>query len=461
MEDNLTKKYGLLTAVAMVVGIVIGSGVFFKAEAVLRATGGNIVIGIFAWLAVGLIMIICSCTFAVLASRYEKVNGIVDYAETSLGKRYGYIVGWFMIMIYYPSLASVLAWLCARYLCILLDWDIAGGSCMSTAFFFLCLAYTINALAPIIAGKLQVATTVVKLVPLIMMAIFGTVYGLVSGVMSDNFNTVLSTEEISSAIADYRPSPNPLLSSIVSVAFAYEGWIITTSINAELKDSKKNLPIALISGSLIVVTIYTLYYIGISGGIDKLELIASGQKGVLHAFSAVFGNMGAKLLTVFIIISCFGTLNGVMLACTRGMYSVAVRGEGIKPKVFSRTDKSTGMPGNSAVFGLFISAVWLVYFYGANVCETPWFGSFGFDSSELPIITLYAIYIPIFFTMMLREKDLGFAKRFLLPMMSIAGCIFMVWSAVVSHKMQSLYYIILFLIVMGVGFIFEHPKNKP
>jgi len=89
MQNQPTKKYGLFTAIAMVVGIVIGSGVFFKAEAVLRATGGDMVTGVFAWLIVGLVMLICSYTFSVLANKYEKVNGIVDYAEVALGKKYG------------------------------------------------------------------------------------------------------------------------------------------------------------------------------------------------------------------------------------------------------------------------------------------------------------------------------------------------------------------------------------
>ena len=103
MDQQLTKKYGLLTAIAMVVGIVIGSGVFFKAEKVLTATGGDLPLGILAWVIGGVIMISCAYTFAVMATRYEYVNGIVDYAEATMGKSYGYYVGWFMTMIYYPK----------------------------------------------------------------------------------------------------------------------------------------------------------------------------------------------------------------------------------------------------------------------------------------------------------------------------------------------------------------------
>lgn len=84
MGSGLQKKYGLLTAIAMVVGIVIGSGVFFKAEKVLTATGGNLPQGILAWILGGIIMIVCAYVFVTLATRYEKVNGLVDYAEATL-----------------------------------------------------------------------------------------------------------------------------------------------------------------------------------------------------------------------------------------------------------------------------------------------------------------------------------------------------------------------------------------
>ncbi|MDD3537810.1 MAG: amino acid permease, partial [Eubacteriales bacterium] len=106
--ETLQKKYGLITATAMVVGIVIGSGVFFKAEKILTATGGNLSVGILAWVIGGVIMIVCAYNFAVMATKYEKVSGIVDYAEATLGTKYGYFVGWFMATIYYPTLVSVL-----------------------------------------------------------------------------------------------------------------------------------------------------------------------------------------------------------------------------------------------------------------------------------------------------------------------------------------------------------------
>ena len=90
MENKLEKKYGLFTAICMVVGIVVGSGVFFKAQVILQKTGGDMPLGVLAWLIGGAIMIVCILAFSAMAQKYEMVNGIVDYAEAIVGKRDGY-----------------------------------------------------------------------------------------------------------------------------------------------------------------------------------------------------------------------------------------------------------------------------------------------------------------------------------------------------------------------------------
>jgi APA family basic amino acid/polyamine antiporter len=445
METALTKKYGLFTAIAMVVGIVIGSGVFFKAEAVLKATGGNMPLGIAAWSIVGLIMIVCSYTFAIMATKYERVNGVVDYAEAAVGEKYGYYVGWFMAVIYNPTITSVLAWVSARYTCVLLGWDITGGSCMTIACFYLIGSYAVNALSPVMAGKFQVATTIIKLIPLTLMAVAGTVIGLLNGLTISNFTRVVD--------ADIGIGGG-LFASVVAVAFAYEGWIIATSINSELIDAKRNLPKALIWGSLIVVFVYICYYIGLAGAVSTEALMASGEAGAKMAFQNIFGSVGGSLIFVFVIISCLGTLNGLMVGCTRGLYSLAARNKGPLPEIFKQVDKVTNMPTNSSVFGLLLCAFWLLYFYGANLTK-PWFGPFVFDTSELPIVTLYGAYIPIFLLLMKKEKTLPPFKRYVMPILSVLGCIFMVVAACLAHGLAVVYYLIVFVAIMLIGVYYQ------
>ena len=86
MNNKLERKYGLFTAICMVVGIVIGSGVFFKAQTILQITNGDMPLGVIAWLIGGAIMLACILTFAGMSQKYEKVNGIVDYAEATVGQ---------------------------------------------------------------------------------------------------------------------------------------------------------------------------------------------------------------------------------------------------------------------------------------------------------------------------------------------------------------------------------------
>ena len=448
MENELRKKYGLFTAISMVIGIVIGSGVFFKAEKVLKETNGNIPLGIVAWGAVGLIMIICSFAFATMATRHEKINGVVDYADVLVGRRYGYFVGWFMASIYQPTLTSVLAWVSARYTCVLLNWDITGGSAMVIACFYLIAIYALNALSPVLAGRFQVTTTVVKLIPLALMAVAGTIAGLTNGMTVQNF-TAVSQGTVNAG--------GGLFSAVVAVAFAYEGWIIATSINSEIRDSKKNLPRALTLGAVIVVVVYILYYIGLAGAVPAAELMTNGQAGAKLAFQNVFGQVAGTLIFVFIIISCLGTLNGLMVGTTRALYSLAVRGYGPKPGALKHVDPTTNMPANSAIVGLLLCAFWLLYFYGANL-TAPWFGPVSFDTSELPIVTLYAGYIPILLMMIRKESGLSTFRRYVVPIMAVLSCVFMVVAACLAHQMAVVYYLLVFVVIMAIGIWFMPKK---
>ncbi len=450
-NKGLSKKYGLLTAITMVVGIVIGSGIFYKTETILETTGGNVPVGLLSILICGAVMLICANTFAGMSMKYEKVNGVVDYAEVTCGPGYAYGIGWFLTVVYYPSITSVLAWVSARFFAELCGFDnpVTGPNTMLLAGFFLILSYTLNTLSPKLAGKFQVSATFIKLVPLVLMAIIGTVVGIFNGNVQSNIESITKVPQGSSFMG-------MCFSAIVAMAFAYEGWIIATSINSEIKNAKKNLPIALNLGSIIVVAIYALYYVGVTGGASVDELIESGST---VAFQNIFGTAIGKVLTAFIVVSCLGTLNGLMLGVTRGMFSLGMRNHGPAPKAMKEVSETTGMPSNSAIIGLLVSAVWLVYFYGANLVSKSWFGIFTFDSSEITIVTLYALYIPIFISIMKNEKGFSVRYRYVMPALSILCSAFMVFAAIYKFRMAVVYFLIVFVIVMAIGYMFYDPKK--
>ena len=490
MKNELQKRYGLFTAICLVVGTVIGSGVFFKAQDVLNETNGDLPTGVLAWVIGGAVMLACILAFAIMATKYEKVNGVVDYADVLVGPKYGYLIGWFMTIIYYPAMAGTLAWVSARYFLVFItninpDLPIRvsvgnGGALWSPetillAFIFLVMCYTINSLSPRIAGYFQVSCTVIKLIPLLMVMIGGVIYGLLAsdGMLMENFKTVAE-------VAKSDMQSNPLFAAVVTTTFAYEGWIIATSINAELKNAKRNLPIALLVGGAVIATVYIIYYIGVAGGAPKQELM---QNGSTVAFTNIYGKSLGLMLDAFVVVSCVGTLNGLMMATSRGVYSLAARDRGPNPRMFHQVDKHTNMPNNSAVIGLLVSALWLAYFYLGNLSAEPsaFLGMFVFDSSELPIVTMYPLYLPIFFMFMVKSKEETFVRRFVVPILASAASVFVVFAAVYSHGIQPylaakeagkgfscpvLFYLVVFAVIMFIGMLYsgerkvEHPNKK-
>lgn len=441
---ELKQKYGLLTAIAMVVGITIGSGVFFKADNVLVATGGNLGLAIIAWVIGGAIMIVGGYTFSLVANRVSKVNGLVDYVEAGYGKKAGYMIGWFQTLIYYPILTGVLAWVAALYTDGLLGLD--GKAVWYITILFLVLVFMMNYLSPILAGKFQVSTTLVKLVPLVLVAIGGIIVGLINGVTVENFQVAATVVGDNFGLG----------AAVLSTAFAYEGWVIATSINAELKDSKRDLPKALFFGSLIVVAVYILYYLGLSGVIENQIFVEQGDHAVTLAVQQLFGHFAGSVLVVFVIISCLGTLNGLTMATSRGMYSLAYRDMGPKPELFRQINEKSNAPEASTIFGFILTCLWLIVWF-ANF--QGWFGEGRFlDTSELPIAMLYVSYIFVYIWVMRTFKDLKPLKRFVIPALATIGAIYIILAAV--QKDLFIVFFVVMVLIMGVGYLLKGNKKE-
>ena len=308
------------------------------------------------------------------------------------------------------------------------------------------VTYTMNALAPKLAGKFQIATTIIKLIPLLLMAVVGTIVGLTSGMTEFNFSNVVTE----------MPFTEGLFGAIVSLAFAFEGWICATSIGSELKDSKKNMPRALLIGTVIVAIVYVIYYVGLAGAVESEVMMAGGEAGAKIAFQNIFGQVGGAAIFVFVVISCWGTCNGL----TNGCYPRHVR--------FGRSERQPQAGhvqerGRQHQHGqqlrrvrsagqLPVAAVLLRRHYHGG------FGPFKFDSSELPIITLYAIYIPIYIAL-LKRRDLSGFRGKVMPVLAILCSLFMVFAAIYSHKWNVLYYLIVFFVIEVIGAFFKSGRK--
>lgn len=438
---QLEKKYGLLTAIAMVVGVVIGSGVFFKADDVLTITDGNLIIALMAWVVGAFAMIFGALVFAEFAARIEKSNGIVDYFEEAYGHMAGYLVGWFKGMLYFSPLTAILSWVASLYTMILLGSDNPTNSPMTwtIAGTYLILTYIMNYYAPVAAGKFQVTTMFIKLIPLFLIAVGGTISGLVTGVSMENF---------SHAAATLSNQGSTFSAAVVATAFAYEGWIIAITLNSEIKESKKNLPKALVLGTFIVFLVYITYFLGIAGVLPTEEIVAQGDTAVRIVSGQLFGGFAATLLTAFVVISCLGTLNGLVMSCIRIPYSLAIRKQGPLVKQLSQISDKREMPGNATVYALIISSIYMMIWYGSL---NNLFGTY-IAVDEIPIVMVYGLYVLLYIWYMRNFKDLNVFKRFVVPICAMVGAGIILYGGITNPSIGL--YLLISVGVLALGRVF-------
>lgn len=451
---KLTQKYGLWMAVSMMVGIVIGSGIFFKADDVLKYTNGSLPLALLAWVIGGLIMTVSVISFSFAAQKVSKSNGLVDYIEAGYGPSAGYYIGWYMTWVYYPALTGVLAWVSGLYTTLLFNLNGGGDPSNVTwtwvfAIVYFIGAYLLNYFSPKLSGKFQVSATVIKLVPITLVAVVGLVVGLINGVTVDNFVNVATNVLPADA--------KGLAVAVLATSFAYDGWIAATSINTELRNPKHNLPLAFVIGAAIVISAYLLYNLGLAGVLQNSQFVELGNGAITLAVQTLFGSFAGTALAVFVVISCLGTLNGLTLATSRGFYSIAVRGSGFAPKLFTTVNEKSNTPFWSVIAGGVLSIIWSIVWFGNF---QGWWGAF-MDISELPIALLYSINIAVYIWIIRSFKELSPFKRFVLPTLAIVGSVYIAYGAFQKDLIQVFLVIVGLILILGIVAEVMHKPSDP
>lgn len=459
--EKVKKQYGLWTGIAMVVGIVIGSGVFLKAGGVLALSGGDLKISILAWFVGGIIMISSGFCFAVFANKITKYNGVIDYVESSTNKRIGYHLAWLVTTFYYPIVASIVSLFAGSYFFQLIGLDVGLTDWQNFLFAFVILVLFVglNYLSPILSSKFQVSATVIKLIPIGIIAVAGLFASLIVGKEFGIINAL--TNPAKGFEVNFGEA-------VKKTAFAYEGWVCATSINAELKDSKKNLPKALVFGTIAILLFYIIYYLGLSAFLGNGGTIIQDAKAPIAVFEGLMGKVGGAFFTFFIMVSCLGTVNGVSISCCRGMYTMSCRGQGIMPKEFSKLGKNQSVSLLSCIYGFCCMVLMLIIWYLAM--HEVWLFKYLGSMDEIVCAIIYGVYITMYVFIMRNFKDESIFRRFVMPIIAIIGSVFFVicgtglYQLIADGKTDSLkafgVFMILFVILMIPSLFFYNKDGK-
>ncbi len=164
----------------MIVGIVIGSGIFFKSDDMLGYTNGNVGLAVLVFCIAAFTIVFGCLSFSQLAALTDKPGGVITYANEFVGKRWASMFGWFQVFIYYPTLTVLISWVVGIYVSLTMGWemDFWRFCVIGLIWFFICFGY--NILSAKIGGIFQEASVIIKLIPLFAIAIGGLVLGIPS-----------------------------------------------------------------------------------------------------------------------------------------------------------------------------------------------------------------------------------------------------------------------------------------
>ncbi len=445
MEHN--KKYGLFTSITMIIGIVIGSGIFFKADDVLTYTNGNVLLGVLIFCVAAIAIIFGSLSMSQLATRTDNPGGIISYAEEFVNKETASAFGWFQVFLYLPSIIAVVSWVAGIYICQLFNIQEGFFNPYTIGIIVILICYLINTLSAKFGGYFQNASMIIKLIPLILFAIFGLIKGEPSQVLANDMESI-KTAGISLGI----------LSAFGPIAFSFDGWIISTSICHEIRNSKRNLPLALIISPIVILLAYVLYFVGVSIFVGPQNVLELGDNSVNQMANTLFGSTGAKIMLIFVIISVLGTVNGVTLGMIRMPYSLAIRNMiPFSNSLKEQNNKLNGMPLNSAIFAFVVTLAWfaLHYITQEGISDNVGILSGKGDVSEIAICISYLNYCVLYVVILklalkgeIKNKFMGYV----VPIMAIIGSLIILSGSFANPLF--IYYLIICLIVMIAGYFY-------
>lgn len=442
-----SRKFGLLTTVAMIVGIVIGSGIFFKTPEILRDTNGNILVGASAFLVAALSVIFGGLTIASYAGMDESVGGLVSYCEMAWGKTMGYMAGFFQAILYYPGITAVVAWVAASYTFGLFGWDcllingVINNRTFLLTFVYLSFFYVLNTLQTRKAGAFQSVTMIVKTASLAVLAILGLVYGNPGSIVSN--------------YSQYHATSSGFFAALIAVSFAMDGWMIAPSIAHEIKDSRHSLTKALVISPILIAAVYLLYFIGIAS-FGNMDTVLSGSDPLGLMAAQIFGSLGVKVIYLFVIISILGTVNGCILGYIRVPYALAVRTDVPLGKTLSKLSGKSDTPVNSAIFCYIMTLIMMVL----HMASMNSIGIFkGLEIDNLPIVMNYFFLVILYIGVMVKPafRSLSFAKRYVIPCLAILGASVIIYGGITKPHFNV--YMAVSLVILAIGYVIR-PKGS-
>ncbi len=363
--ETLKPKVGLRAATFLVVSVIIGSGVFKKIAPMAQELGSPWLI-ILCWVLAGFISLAGALSTAEMVSMFPNSGGEYYYFQKIYGRFFSFLYGWASFTVIKTAAISALAYIFAQSLNSLFPLPVMGtdASFMGIALFqnlsikilasvLIILLTLLNYRGVQFAEKLSSLLTYLMLAGIIVFIIIGFASG------KGSYHNLTSTSTLAKHAA---PQGWNLIKSLfiasLGAFWGYEGWNNIAYIGEEVKNPKRNLPLALGVGTIIVIVTYVLlnilfvyilpidYFIGLNATPNKIAAVeVAGQ---------ISGQIGMTLIAGLIVVTTLNSTNSSILMSARIMYAMA------RDKMFFKSAASVHPKYNTPDIALFIQAFWAI-----------------------------------------------------------------------------------------------------
>ncbi len=385
-EPGFVRAIGLFDGTMIVVGSMIGSGIFIVAADISRQTGsaGGLLI---TWILTGLLTISAALSYGELAAMFPRAGGQYIYLREAYSPLWGFLYGWTLFLVIQTGTIAAVAVGFARYLGVLLpavspnSWivhPIALGSKYAISLsvqqlvgvLLIVFLTFINTLGVRLGKMIQNIFTSAKTLALLGLIVLGIFVGRNAGAMIENFGhfwTIRNTQTIEPG-ATFLKSFVPAITAAsgafglfvaygvaqVGSLFSADAWNNIGFTAAEVKNPKRDVALSMAFGTIIVISLYCLANLAYLFTLPLVQIqTAPDDRVASAALNAIFGPTGAMIMAVAIVISTFGCNNGLILAGARVSYAMAKDGLFFKS---TGTLNKKGVPGSALLY----QGVWII-----------------------------------------------------------------------------------------------------
>ena len=437
-ESNMKKSLGFGAALSTVAGTIIGTGAFFKASAVTTATM-SISLALFAWLLGGIINLCAGLTAAEVAAIFPETGGIIRYIKEPFGKFWGFISGWAYGIVYMPANVAAFAIAFGTQFAGLFhltdSWIVPVGMITSLSVALL------NFISAKCGGVVSSITLVIKLLALAMIVVFGF---LQPGGVDFRLFPIQA--------GPHRELWGALGTALLATMFAYDGWIHVGTLAGEMKNPQKDLPRAIAVGLTIVIIAYLLvnavfYYV------VPVNQVAGNLNVSMDVADKIFGGVGGKIVTIGILVSVYGGMNGYTMTGMRVPYVMGQEKTLPFSNFFAKLNKA-GVPWASGLVQYIIACLMML--------------SGQFDAiTNMLIFVIWFFYCMVFIGVMKMRKTRPDLKRSykvplypVIPLIALVGGAFILISTLIQQFTTTAIGIIITLIGVPIYFYMQKKNAK-